>query len=263
MPSGTQHSDESLLIAQGLGWTTADGRRLFADLSFGMGRERVGLVGRNGIGKTTLVRILAGAQAATEGSAVCSAKVAYLPQDPTPQSGQTVAKALGVAARLSALDAIACGEGREQDFESLDDDWEIGDRIEQQLGRLGLGHLNLAWSVDRLSGGEITRLRLAALMLQGPDLLILDEPTNNLDRTARVALLDVLGNWTGGAIIITHDRELLGLVDRILELSSLGLRVYGGNFEHYMQVRRRERAAADHDLEQVMRELRNLKRKTQ
>ena len=84
-----------------------------------------------------------------------------------------------------------------------------------------------------LSGGQQTRARLAALIFAEPDFLLLDEPTNNLDRAGRLAVLDLLAGWRKGAIIVSHDRDLLETVDAIVELSSLGAARYGGNWSHY------------------------------
>src|SRR5262249_26602498 len=99
-----------------------------------------------------------------------------------------------------------------------------------------------------LSGGQRTRAALAALIFDDPDFLVLDEPTNNLDRDGRRAVIDLLANWRGGAIIVSHDRELLDTVDAIVELTSLGATRYGGNWSAYRDRKELELAAVQHDL---------------
>jgi ATPase subunit of ABC transporter with duplicated ATPase domains len=95
-----------------------------------------------------------------------------------------------------------------------------------------------------LSGGQITRAALAALLIAEPDLILLDEPTNNLDGAARAAVVALLESWTGAALVVSHDRTLLRRMDRILELSELGARLYGGNWDLYVERRAEDEAAA-------------------
>jgi ATPase subunit of ABC transporter with duplicated ATPase domains len=99
-----------------------------------------------------------------------------------------------------------------------------------------------------LSGGQRTRLGLAALVFAEPDFILLDEPTNNLDRDGRRAVVDLLAGWRTGAVVVSHDRELLETLDAIVELTSLGATRYGGNFSHYRERKAQELAAARHDL---------------
>jgi ATPase subunit of ABC transporter with duplicated ATPase domains len=99
-----------------------------------------------------------------------------------------------------------------------------------------------------MSGGQATRAALAALLIDQPDLLLMDEPTNNLDAEAREAVGSMLARWTGGALVISHDRAVLAGMDRIVELSGLGARVYGGGYDLYAQRKAEERAGAARDL---------------
>jgi ATPase subunit of ABC transporter with duplicated ATPase domains len=101
------------------------------------------------------------------------------------------------------------------------------------------------------------------MFLRRPDLLILDEPTNNLDRSSRQALYAAVASWRGGLLVVSHDRELLGLVDRIIELVPQGVRSYGGNFALYTAQRDAEAAAAERDLEHQAKEVRKLRREAQ
>ena len=99
-----------------------------------------------------------------------------------------------------------------------------------------------------LSGGQRTRAGLAALVFTEPDFLLLDEPTNNLDRDGRTAVIDLLAGWRSGAIVVSHDRELLDTMDAIVELTTLGATRYGGNWSPYRERKALELAAARHDL---------------
>jgi ATPase subunit of ABC transporter with duplicated ATPase domains len=114
-----------------------------------------------------------------------------------------------------------------------------------------------------LSGGQSTRARLAALIFAGPDFLLLDEPTNNLDREGRRAVIDLLANWRSGAIIVSHDRELLETMDAIVELNSLGATRYGGAWSHYRERKALELAAARHDLADAEKRVAEIDRRAQ
>jgi ATPase subunit of ABC transporter with duplicated ATPase domains len=99
--------------------------------------------------------------------------------------------------------------------------------------------------VAQLSGGETVLVALAALFLRRPAVILLDEPTNNLDVDARQRLYDAVASWPGVLLIVSHDRDLLARMDRIVDLSAGGIRVYGGNLAAYEQVVAAEQAAAE------------------
>jgi ATPase subunit of ABC transporter with duplicated ATPase domains len=252
-----------LVRADAVSWRTPANRPVLEAVSLALAREKTGLVGANGCGKTTLARLFAGELAPSAGSLTRTGTVAFLPQDFTPLAGQSVAEALGVHDKLAALARLTAGQGRPGDLELLDDDWSLEERIAAEFHRLGLAHVGLDRPVGTLSGGETTRVILAALFLRRPELLILDEPTNNLDRDSREALYGAVRDWAGGLLVISHDRELLGLVDRIVELSPQGLRSYGGNYALYTAQRDAEAAAAERDLDHATRELRKSRREAQ
>jgi ATPase subunit of ABC transporter with duplicated ATPase domains len=262
-PQSTPPSLPPIVLAEAVSWQSPAGLPVLDRVTLALAREKTGLVGNNGSGKTTLARILAGTLAPTSGSLGAQGSVALLPQDFAPLAEHTVAQALGVQDKLAALDRLTAGAGLSDDLATLDDDWALEARIEAELHRLGLDHVRLDRVIGTLSGGETTRVALAALFLQRPDLIILDEPTNNLDRDARLALYGAVRDWPGGLLVVSHDRELLGLMDRIVELSPHGLRSYGGNFDVYTEQRDAEAAAAERDLDHAARELRKRRKEAQ
>lgn len=254
-------SASALVTLNSVAAHTTDGRGLFDNLTLAFGRERTAVVGRNGVGKTTLLRLIAGLAEPAEGAITRVGTIGWLAQTPTPADGETIADTLGVAGSLAILHRVLAGVG------SLDDmaeaDWTLEERMQTALAEVGLADLALDRRTADLSGGEQTRLRLAGLKLAAPDLLVLDEPTNHLDAEARAMIADVVADWPGGVVLVSHDRALLRRVDRIVELSSLGARVHGGGWNLYVERRDAERAAAERDLEQAERAIGRVQRETQ
>jgi ATPase subunit of ABC transporter with duplicated ATPase domains len=262
MPS-TPHAGRSAadgrLVAERVSYAppqAADDRPLFQDLTLAFGRERTGLVGPNGSGKTTLLRLLAGELTPTVGTVHRTAAVAVLPQDFRPAPEAPLAVVLGIDARLAALARLEAGTPAPSDFDVVGDDWGLPERTGAVLARLGLGHLPLDRPLGAVSGGEATRVALAGLALGRPDLLLLDEPTNHLDAGSREALYAFVEGWTGGLLCVSHDRALLRRMDRIVELSALGVRIYGGNYDAYRARRDADAAAAARELESARAALR-------
>ncbi len=240
---------------------TPDGNTLFSDLSLAFGRERTGLVGRNGVGKTSLLRLVTGLTEPAEGVVSRAGKVGWLDQRREPRSGETILDLLGAAPAMAMLRRVLSGEGTADDL--ADADWTLEARIEGSLADVGLPGLDPDKPAADLSGGEQTRVRLAALLLAAPDLLVLDEPTNHLDAQGREAVAGLLTRWKGGALVVSHDRSLLRRMDRIVELSGLGAAVYGGNYELYADRKATERAAAERDLEDAERGAAQVARESQ
>lgn len=234
----------SITIAN-LSWATPDGRTLFSDLDLSFGAERVGLVGRNGVGKTTLLKIVSGELLARSGSVAVSGKVGVLRQAVQVRAGETIADLFGVRAALDLLARAAAGAASAEDLAQAD--WTLDARMAAALSRVGL-EADQDTQIAALSGGQRTRAALAALVFAEPDFLLLDEPTNNLDRDGRDAVLDLLANWRAGAIVVSHDRALLETMDAIVELTSLSAKRYGGNWSAYRARKALELAAAEHDL---------------
>ena len=240
---------------------TPDGHTLFSDLSLGFGRERTGVVGRNGSGKTTLLRLVAGVARPVEGVVAGAGRVGWLAQRRDPDPGETVFDLLGVEPAMTVVRRVLAGDAGPTDLANAD--WTLEDRIESALDDVGLAGIDPLRPASSLSGGEKTRARLAALLLEQPDLLVLDEPTNHLDADGRAAIGNLLARWKGGAVVVSHDRALLRRMDRIIELSGLGVAVYGGAYDLYAERKAAERTAAERDLDTAERDAARIRREGQ
>jgi len=233
------------IVCSDLSFSWPDGAPVLSGLTASFRPGRTGLIGVNGSGKSTLLKLIAGELRPRDGIVRARGEVGYLPQAITLGARQTVSDLLGTTAARAALHAIEAGETGEDAFAALGDDWDVEERARAWLDRLGLAHLGLDDRVERLSGGETIGVALAALFLRRPDVMLLDEPTNNLDLAARKRLYDAVASWAGVMVIVSHDRELLGLADQIADLSGGQIRMYGGSLEAYEGLLAAEQAAAE------------------
>src|SRR4051794_22334891 len=220
--------------------------------------ERVGVVGPNGIGKSTLLRILAGLEEPDAGSVVRGGTVGYLPQEPEARAGETVrdylARRTGVGTAEREMDALAERLGDEptlaHDYsEALDRFLALGGgdfdaRVGAALDEVGLGR-RADRAVDSLSGGEAARAALAAILLARFDVFLLDEPTNNLDFAGLARLESFLDGVGAGVVLVSHDRAFLHRpINRVVEIEAETRRVheYAGTWTQYEAARARARA---------------------
>ncbi|AMS42642.1 ABC transporter [Aminobacter sp. Y103A] len=228
-----------------IAWSTPDGRTLFSNLSLNFEAGRSGLVGRNGVGKSTLLYLISRSMLPETGNVSVAGTLGLLRQAAQISPGETVADLFGASEGLDLLRRAGAGLASVEELTNAD--WTLEARIEAALARVGLS-AEPATALDALSGGQRTRAGLAALVFGEPDFILLDEPTNNLDRDGRKAVIDLLAGWRTGAIVVSHDRELLDTMDAIVELTSLGATRHGGNWSHYRERKAIELAAAEHDL---------------
>ncbi|NUK11601.1 ABC-F family ATP-binding cassette domain-containing protein [Streptomyces lunaelactis] len=222
-----------------------DGTGVFDDFQLAVGPGRTGLIGVNGSGKSTLLRLIAGDLTPSGGVVRTAGGIGYLPQNLVLDTGLPVDEVLGIAAARTALHAIEAGDPREEHFTAVGDDWDVEERALAALDQLGLGHIGLDRTIGEVSGGEGVLLRLAALLLARPGVLLLDEPTNNLDLYARRRLYDAVAAWSGVMVVVSHDRELLELVDQIADLRDGEVHWYGGSFSAYEEALAVEQDAAE------------------
>lgn len=241
------HTTPQILLHD-LNYFAANDQCVFKDLTLFLGNVKTGVVGRNGIGKSTLLKLIAGELIPASGSIQVTGTLGYCPQLLLPDISLTVGELLGIKAKLDALARIESGVIHDADFEILGEDWMIRERITRDFSAFGLDGLRLDQHICELSGGETTRLMLIRAFSHDPDYLILDEPTNNLDLYARRRLYEKIVQWEKGLLVVSHDRTLLNFMTETIELNTFGASRYGGNFDHYQEQKSLLGSALDHEL---------------
>ncbi|QTF08298.1 ABC-F family ATP-binding cassette domain-containing protein [Brenneria izadpanahii] len=240
-----------------------DGTRVLDDTTAAFGPGRTGLIGDNGAGKTTILRLINGELAPTSGTINVSGEIGYLPQNLTLATDALVSDLLGIRPQLDALAAIEAGETASMLYETLGDGWDVRARAEAVLSRVGLGALGLDRSVGTLSGGEAMLVSLLGLRLAATPIVLLDEPTNNLDAVARQQFYEVVSYWQGTLVVVSHDIELLDLMQETVELHDGKLEIYGGGYTAYKELVTTEQAAAAQALRTAEQGLRKERRQRQ
>lgn len=233
------------LIFSGVTFAWPDGTVVLDHTDAVFSTGRTGLIGDNGAGKSTVLRLITGELAPTSGTLTRTGDVAHLPQQLTLESGMSVAELLGVRAKLAALAAIESGDPDPRHFTVLGDDWDIEARSRALLDQAGLRSIGLDRPVGTLSGGETVLTALIGIQTSNVPVALLDEPTNNLDREARARLRDLVAGWRGTLIVVSHDVELLEQMDATVELRDRRLTVFGGPYSLHQEQLAREQAAAE------------------
>lgn len=240
----------ALLTLQDISYSAADGRNLFQSINVSIGTSRIGLIGRNGVGKSTLLRLMSGALAPKAGTISRHGTIGMMRQVVQTADDETLADLFGVSVALARLDRITsgvgCGDDIAEDIASAD--WMLPQRMSDTLVQVGLGDMQPERLLGSLSGGQQTRAALAVLVFHQPDLILLDEPTNNLDHDGRAAVIDMLSRWRGGAVVVSHDRNVLRAMDGIAELTGIGMSFYGGNWDFYEAKKKEELETAARNL---------------
>lgn len=253
---------KSFLQIEGLTKSFGD-RVLLDNITFGLYEgDKVGLIAKNGTGKTTLLRIIAGLESYDEGKVVFrnDLRVAYLPQLPELDPSLSVIEAClslsdeSTSAIRSYEKAIESGDAEEisSAIHKMDavGAWDYEERIKQILSQLKITQLNQP--VNELSGGQIKRVALAKVIINEPELLILDEPTNHLDVEMIEWLEDYLKRSRISLLMVTHDRYFLDKVcTKIVEIDMRQIYTYEGNYDYYLSKREERISAQDAELAKV------------
>lgn len=222
------------LQIQGLSYIHPDRNILFHNISFSLpAGGKCAIVGNNGVGKSTLLKVIFRMLPHASGIVSFDDVPYMIPQHFGQFDDMTVAQALGVEEKLEALSHILDGRGTEKEFESLDNDWDIKERLSDALTRWGIGHIGPDMPVRDLSGGEKTKVFLSGLELFCPSLVLMDEPTNHLDTKGREQLYDYISRASCSIIVVSHDRTLLNLLPAIYEMSSAGMQYYPMGYDEY------------------------------
>ncbi|MEL4871146.1 ATP-binding cassette domain-containing protein [Pantoea agglomerans] len=222
---------------------------LFGPLNFSLEPSLCALVGRNGSGKTRLLRLLAGLDEPASGHIERTGTHVYVAQQQDILPHTTLAQLIGYEAIFAARSRIDSGDYQPEDLEMLDGNWDLAERLSEAFIHAKLPPFDPDKIASEFSGGERIRALLCGAFTAQADYLLLDEPTNHLDRQGRTWFFDQLACYQGGVLVASHDRELLEQVPRILELSASGLRSYGGNYADYTHQRDFEQQAARAALE--------------
>ena len=224
----------------------ATGDTLFGPLNLALEPSLCALVGRNGSGKTRLLRLLAGLDSPTSGHIERRGSHVYVAQQHDISAQTTLAELLGYDDIFAARRRIDSGDYQPDDLERLDGYWDLAERLTAAFLTANLPPFDPENLASSLSGGERVRALLCGAFTANADYLLLDEPTNHLDRQGREWFYAQLARCGCGVMVATHDRELLAQVPRILELSGTGLRVYGGNYDDYQRQRDAEQDRKAH-----------------
>lgn len=217
-----------------LAYVHANREPLFRNIEFKMGNgEKAALTGRNGIGKSILLQIIAGLRTPATGQAVCPSVPFYVPQQTDRYNNLTVSEILGVRDKLGAYRALLKGETSEPVYTLLNGEWDIEDRIYRALALWELSYAEPDRRMHTLSEGEKIKVFLAGIELNRPPIILLDEPMNHLDGSAREKIYDLIGHTQATLLAVSHDRTLLNLFPCIFELGHQGIERFGGNYEFY------------------------------
>ncbi len=262
----TSSTKEIMLIIQNLSYTHPNKDLLFGNINLTVNSgEKIALIGNNGSGKSTLLKIMAGELQPLNGSINIDSKPYYIPQIFGQYNDFTIAKALGIDQKINALHEILNGSISEKNYEILNDDWTIEERCIEALKHWKLNSLDLSQKMETLSGGQKTKVFLAGILIHQPELILLDEPSNHLDFESRKFLYDFIRSTKSTLVIVSHDRKLLNLLNKVCELTKNAISVYGGNFDFYTEQKQIEKNALAQDIhskEKALKKAREKERET-
>jgi len=249
-----------MLVLQNITYIHSNKDVLFDNIHLTLHKQdKIALVGNNGVGKSTLLQILADIRSPMQGKVVCDSIPYYIPQIFGQFNMHTIAQALRIEAKLQALQHILAGDVTEENLAVVGDDWTIEERCKEALAYWKLEIFDLDQKMETLSGGEKTKVFLAGIAIHKPDIILLDEPSNHLDIESRKLLYYFIQTTASSLIVVSHDRTLLNMLNTVCELNKHGIAVYGGNYDFYAEQKKRESNALSLDIKSKERALRKAK----
>jgi ATPase subunit of ABC transporter with duplicated ATPase domains len=249
-----------MLILQDVAYIHPNRDLLFADINLVINKQdKIALIGNNGIGKSTLLKISAGKIQPSNGLIKATSKSYYVPQIFGQYNDYSIAQALEIDAKLNALTEILDGKVTDANMTLLDDDWAIEERCKEALAHWDLEGLDLSEKMGTLSGGQKTKVFLAGIIMYRPQIVLLDEPSNHLDRASRAILYNYIKTTSNTLVVVSHDKTLLNLLNTVCELSKHGITVYGGNYDFYARQKIIESDALNQDVKSKEKALRKAK----
>ncbi|MDR0454246.1 MAG: ATP-binding cassette domain-containing protein [Deferribacteraceae bacterium] len=249
----------SFISVSNISYNLPDSVPLLSNISFTVNYgDKIALIGNNGSGKTTLARIAAGILPPLSGTVTSNADIFYLPQTMPPVNGNA-GSLLDVKGKVAALEAIEAGNAPEEYFLIIDNDWDMREQIVKELAFWNISHICLKHDITAISGGEKEKLLLAGAFLSGADIIIFDEPTNSLDASSRNIFMKRLQETNTGALIISHDRNVLEHIPYMMELERGKLFFYGGNYTFYRAEKEKELRILEQKQTTVKSEIKRLK----
>jgi len=235
---------------------------LFENISLTINsHEKIALIGNNGVGKSTLLRLIAGDLLPTTGDMHNDTRPFYVPQITGQYDDLTVAKALGIDKKLNAFYAILAGNASEENFNILQDDWTLEERCQEAFGYWNLHEIHLTQKMSDLSGGQKAKVLLAGIQIHECELILLDEPSNHLDIDSKKLLYQWIQSSKQTIVVVSHDRTLLNLLEDTLEMTPRGIKRYGGNYAFYESQKETERNALEQDIHHQEKAIRTAKEK--
>jgi ATPase subunit of ABC transporter with duplicated ATPase domains len=255
-----------MVILQNITYIHPDKDLLFDNINFTVNTQnKIALIGNNGTGKSTLLKIIAGVLQPANGLVTTSSKPYYIPQIFGQFNDLTIAQALRIEDKLKAFTEILSGNVTESNLTLLNDDWTIEERCRDALTYWKLDGFDLTQPMKTLSGGQKTKVFLAGISIHQPEIALMDEPSNHLDTSGRELLYDFIRSSSSTIIVVSHDRALLNRLDSIYELSKRGITVYGGNYDFYAEQKQLESNALNQDVkskEKALRKAKEIERET-
>src|SRR6218665_639514 len=251
-----------MLILQNISYQHENKNMLFQNISFTINKnDKTALVGNNGVGKSTLLKIIAGQLQSNSGQIIQNSRPYFVPQLFGQFNHLTISDALSIKDKIKSLKEILEGVVTEENLQLLNDDWTIEERCTEALSYWQLEDLDLDEKMETLSGGQKTKDFFAGIMIHQPDLVLLDEPSNHLDFAGRKLLYDFIKSTSSSLLIVSHDRKLLNLLHKTFEMTKNGISTYGGNYDFYSEQKKIENNALEQDVQSKEKALRKAKEK--